>query len=460
MLTCASWPAAPNSPRSAYGAATDAVKRSINLALSVRGQEALAGVGLLDTVMRTSVVPMYGRVIHDVSGSLSFQPYGTKDQHINSVARDTLTRLLLGELDKCSNVTTHFNRKLQSARRDGSVVFIEADDDGRDVRGGETVRLSSDLVIGADGAFSRVREAMLRGSRVDFSRSFIKHSYKEFHIAPAAGGTGFRLEQPEGLHIWPRHEFMLIALPNPDFTFTCTLFAPNSTFEELDAAVEAGRPGAVVSFFRENFPDALDLIGEEEVASQYGENPTGSLVTVRVRPWRLGRMLLIGDAAHAVVPFFGQGMNAAFEDALELNASLDTAKDDVDAAIEDFTARREPTGAGLADLSMENYEEMRSHTASPLFVISKQIEAILHAVAPAWWVPRYTMVSFTRTPYHEARDTAHRQEAALSLVGGAVAAVAAAGIAVGALALARDSADGFRGVQSIVASAKSAVGLQ
>jgi kynurenine 3-monooxygenase len=304
---------------------------------------------------------------------------------------------------------------------------------------------------------------------VDFSRSFIEHSYKEFHLSPAkdaaaaiAAGNdtgGYQLQMPHGLHIWPRHEFMLIALPNPDRTFTCTLFAPDETFAELDAAIAAGKSEQVHRFFAENFPDALELIGKDCVVSQYIENPKGSLVTVRVKPWRLGRLLLIGDAAHAVVPFFGQGMNAAFEDALEFNCSLDRCGGDLDAAAAEFALRRQPAGEGLADLSLENYAEMRSHTASPLWVLSKQIESVLHAVAPAWWVPRYTMVSFARVPYHEARDIAHRQEHALSVAGAvAMAGMVAAGVAGGVL-LARDAAADFAGIKSAMRSAASAVGL-
>ncbi|CAE7440092.1 kmo [Symbiodinium sp. KB8] len=453
---------------SAYGVATDSVKRSINLALSCRGEAALAEVGLLDAVKPT-LVPMHGRVIHDESGALSFQPYGKPGEHISSVSRERLTTLLVTELEKLPNVRLHFNHKLETARPDGTVVFVESDDDGRDVKGGATTRLHAGLVLGADGAFSRVRAAMLRGSRVNFSRRFIDHSYKEFHIAPGADAAsaiarrddeaGYRLEQPHGLHIWPRHEFMLIALPNPDRTFTCTLFAPNATFEELDSAVKADGPGAVVAFFRANFPDALALIGEENVASQYAENPAGSLVTVRVDPWNRGRMLLIGDAAHAIVPFFGQGMNAAFEDALELNASLDLCNGDLDASIKDFVAKRMPTGNGIADLSLENYEEMRSHTASPLFVVSKQIEGLLHALAPTWWIPRYSMVSFSRIPYDEAKARAHRQEAALSVAEAVVGAALAAGALAAGVALARDAPSGFSGLKAAASSALAAVGI-
>lgn len=453
---------------SAYGAATDTIRRSINLALSKRGEEALDGVGLLDEIMATTV-PMFGRVIHDHNGDISFQSYGNPTQHISSVARDHITRLLLNKLDKHDNVTVQFNRKLRHASPSGDVVFVESDDDGRDVRGGKEDRLDAALVVGADGAFSRVREAMLRGSRVDFSRSFIEHSYKEFHLSPAedaaaaiAAGDkegGYRLAKPHGLHIWPRHEFMLIALPNPDRTFTCTLFAPDSTFAELDAAISAEQPERVEAFFEEHFPDALEHIGRDCIVSQYSENPTGSLVTVRVKPWRLGRLLLVGDAAHAVVPFFGQGMNAAFEDALEFNASLERCGDDLDAAAEEFALRRQPAGEGLADLSLENYAEMRSHTASPLWVLSKQIEGVLHAVAPTWWVPRYSMVSFARVPYDKARDIAHRQEHALSVAGGVLVAGMAAAALAGGFFLARDASTGFARTKSIAASAASVLGL-
>jgi kynurenine 3-monooxygenase len=427
------------------------------LALSHRGEEALRAVGLCDEVLDVAV-PMYGRVIHGVSGELSFQAYGKPGQHISSVSREKLLLALLDESERQPNITLHFNKKLVSCSKDGTAKFARSCDDGADVDEGshpaagrkepahETVE--ADLIVGADGAFSRVRASMLRGTRVNFSRQFLDHSYKELDIAPGPEAEeglreadlekGFRLDRPQGLHIWPRQELMLIALPNLDRSFTLTLFAPNATLEELDAHARAGRDEEVLAFFRESFPDALRAIGEANVLKQVRDNPTSSLVTVRVSPWNVGKLVLVGDAAHAVVPFFGQGMNAAFEDALMLDEALETSEWDVRRAVSAFAASRRVSTDGLADLSLENYEEMKSHTASNLFVLERAIEGIIFAVSPNWWIPRYSMVTFSRIPYHEARDRAHWQERAVASVGAVlVTAAAVAAVAAGAWWIAR-----------------------
>lgn len=227
---------------------------------------------------------------------------------------------------------------------------------------------------------------------------------------------------------------MLIALPNPSGSFTCTLFAPNETFEALDK----GGDKEVRAFFEKHFPDVTPAIGDVE--QQYRDNPAGSLVTVRVNPWNVGsRALLIGDAAHAVVPFYGQGMNAAFEDALMLDETLTACAGDLDKAVREFAAKRQPAADALADLSFANYAEMASHTASQGFLVQKKIEGVLERMAPKWWIPLYSMVSFERVPYDEAKARGERQDKALSLAfqAGAAAAGVAAGLAAWQLASSR-----------------------
>lgn len=395
------------------GASKDSLKRSINLALSVRGQEALKAVGCLDEVMRGTVA-MAKRAIHAHDGSLSFQPYGTRDQAIYSVSRRLLNRVLLDAIALESNVTLHFGMKLKGITADGEVTLRRLAADGSE---GEPEDRSRDvvvrtkLILGADGAYSRVREALLRLMRADFSRKYIPHSYKEFDL-PATESGEFALPEPGSLHIWPRHDFMFIALPNPDKSFTCTLFAPNEHFEKLDREGDA----AIRSFFETEFPDATRIL--PDVVRQYHEHPTGALVAVRVKPWNYkSRILLVGDAAHAIVPFYGQGMNAGFEDCLVFSEVLDSLGGNLAEAVPRFAAVRSPAAEGIADLSDKNYVEMRSHTASTSFLIKKRVEAGLHWLFPAYWIPQYTMVSFTRIPYHEARDRAERQDRILDLAG-------------------------------------------
>lgn len=309
---------------------------------------------------------MHPKSAKGLSDGLVLQPYDQSfSRCIYSVSREELSRVLLDRLEShhADNVELMFCTKLDSMAKDGTLTLIEVDEDAKPVKDGKTTKLNPRLTIGADGAYSAVRGAMLRQSRASYSRMFIPHSYKEFDIPPlgagekvgdpvkldsagasaasgaAAGGAGleprYRLPEPNSLHIWPRHEFMLIALPNPTGSFTCTLFAPNSTFKQLDE----GGDEAVREFFEANFPDVTPAIGDVE--QQYRDNPAGSLVTVRVKPWNIGsRALLIGDAAHAVVPFYGQGMNAAFEDALMLDETLTECGGDLDQAVKKFAKER------------------------------------------------------------------------------------------------------------------------
>lgn len=362
-------------------------------------------------------VPMVQRVMHDEAGSLSFQPYGTKGEAIHSVSREALNGLLLDTAEALDLVSVYFERKLTRMGRDGSLTFTRSDSE-------EEVVQQPRLVIGADGAYSAVRDAMLRMTRANFSRHYIAHGYKELTIPPRDGE--FALEEPHGLHIWPRGDYMMIALPNPDRSFTCTLFAPFGLFDELKTRED------VTSFFQTHFSDAVPLM--QDYVGDYFTNPTGPLVTVRLSAWNhKDRVLLIGDAAHAVVPFFGQGMNAAFEDCLAFIETYDRFGGDLATAVPTFATERRPAGDGIADLSLNNYVEMRDHTASALFLWRKRLETIFHRLMPNTWIPLYTMVAFTRIPYHEALQRGEQQHRILTWLGRGCA-VAALGAAAGVAA--------------------------
>lgn len=367
--------------------------RSINLALSTRGLRALGEVGIAET-MRQVAIPMHGRMMHDLKGNLTFLQYGKEGQYINSVSRSTLNIVLMNEAEK-NNVRFHFNHRCLSVNPESGIVEFEAR--------GSTRKLAFDVIIGADGAFSAVRSTMQITDRFNYSQHYIEHGYKELQIPPGAGGT-FAMEK-NALHIWPRESYMLIALPNPDGSFTCTLFFPfegNPSFQSLNTR------DSVAGFFKDVFPDAFKLM--PTLPDDYFLNPTSSLVTIRCFPWHRNRTLLIGDAAHAIVPFFGQGMNAGFEDCRILNELLTAHLDDWDKTIAAFELLRKPDADAIAQLAFDNFVEMRDLVADPEFLLRKKIEAKLHALYPDRWIPLYSMVTFNdHIRYSEALAVGKRQ---------------------------------------------------
>lgn len=369
--------------------------RSINLALSERGLHALGQVGLADVVL-SKAVPLRGRLMHAVDGHLTFQPYGRAGQCINSVSRSDLNRQLLDAADQSRGVRIRFG--LRCSDIDVEAGLVEAED----LRTGLMEQVYGDLIIGADGAFSAVRARLARRDRYDYSQTFLEHAYKELTIPPAEGG-GHRLE-PNAMHIWPRGGYMMMAMGNRDGSFTVTLYLPYAGRDGFDLL---RTPDDVLRFFRERFPDASPLI--PDLALAFFENPTGSLVTVRCDPWHAsGRVALVGDAAHAVVPFYGQGANASFEDCLALAARLRETSDR-GVALAAYQADRKPNTDALADLAIENFREMRDQVASPLFLFRKKFEKVLNLLMPQTYIPLYPMISFTRIPYAKARERAHRQ---------------------------------------------------
>jgi kynurenine 3-monooxygenase len=386
--------------------------RSINLALSARGLGALERAGLLQQVLALAV-PMRGRMIHDLRGHTVFQPYGTEAGHANhSVSRAELNVLLLEAAERERNVRFSFGRRCADVDLDAPSATFE-----------DTGTVSGDVLLGADGAWSVVRRRMQRLDRFDYDQSFLSHGYKELTIP--AGSNGAHRIEPQALHIWPRGGFMMIALPNRDGSFTCTLFWPHAGPNSFEALTSAA---AVRRFFETWFADAVPLI--PDLAEQYAQNPVGSMVTIRCRPWHWrGRTALLGDAAHAVVPFHGQGANCAFEDAVVLDECVRAHAPDWDRVFTAFEAGRKEHTDALAQLSVHNFVEMRDHTASRLFRARKATEKALYRLFPRLFMPLYMMISFTRIPYAETVRRAHRQALFLKSVAAAVGAAAVLSIA-------------------------------
>ncbi|GAB2671854.1 FAD-dependent oxidoreductase [Kribbella swartbergensis] len=385
--------------------------RSINLAISERGLDALRRIDLVDQVM-ADALPMKGRMIHPVSGPLDFQAYSaTGDRAINSISRGTLNNALLSAAASAPGVTTVFEHRLvELDSQAGRMVF--ATPSGK-------VSAEADVVLGADGAGSAVREQLLAEGIVAEDVDFLDYGYKELSI-PAANGE-FALD-PGALHIWPRGTSMMIALPNPDRSFTCTLFWPSGSFDALTSAADIER------HFAEHYPDLLPLA--PDLVGDYLNNPVGVLGTVHTLPWQAhGRTALLGDAAHAIVPFYGQGANCAFEDVVELDRCLDDTGGSWARALPLFEARRRENTEAIAEMALDNFVEMRDKVASPVFRLTKQIEHALERALPGRYVSRYELVSFSTTPYAEVQRRVRRQHQVLGAV--------IAGIGVVALGLLR-----------------------
>lgn len=375
--------------------------RSINLALSDRGLKALAGVGLDQKVLDEMSIPMHRRVMHDKEGNLSYQPYGKEGQAINSVSRSGLNAMLMNEAE-ASGVDIHFEQRCKGIDLESASARFENPS-------GESQEVEADLLFGADGAYSAVRSAMVRTDRFSYSQEYIDHGYKELTIPP--GPAGEFLMEKNALHIWPRGNYMLIALPNPDASFTCTLFFPfegDPSFESLDTTAKARR------FFEETFADALALMPDFD--KEWETNPDASLMIVRCFPWtRNGKVALIGDASHAIVPFYGQGMNSGFEDCTVLSRLMDQYGDDWDALFKAYEIERKPDGDAIADLAMRNFVEMRDLTGDADFLLQKKIEAKFSQKYPNKWTPLYSLVTFSAdVRYSEAIALGRKQDALMA----------------------------------------------
>ena len=371
--------------------------RSINLALSARGNHALKEVGLYDKI-KPNTIPMKGRMIHDLDGITHLQPYGQKDNEvIFSVSRAQLNMELMTWAEETGNVTIRFNHQLISADLEQNKLMFQLSDSL------EELELSFNRVIGCDGSASILRKSIVEKADVQYVKKPLGHGYKELTIPPLESGE-FQIE-PNVLHIWPRGNYMLIALPNNDCSFTCTLFFPMAgatSFKTVKTEKD------ILDLFQSQFPDAIKLM--PTLVEDFQSNPTGDLASVYCKPWHfVDKALLIGDAAHAVVPFFGQGMNASFQDCSALAILMDQIEDEWTAIFNAFSSTQVENGHAIADMAIENYLEMRDHVNDTEYKKRRNVELKLERMFPGRFIPRYSMVSFHQIPYSEVYQRGRKQ---------------------------------------------------
>jgi kynurenine 3-monooxygenase len=375
--------------------------RSINLALSTRGIHALKQAGLWNA-MQNIIIPMKGRMMHSPASELTFQPYGKDESEvINSISRAELNISLMNAAEE-RGVKISFQQRCTGANfRTGGIEV-------RDQRSGEVRTLEADIVIGCDGSASAIRNEMLKLSRFNFLQEYLDYGYKELTIR--AGPHGKHLLETNALHIWPRGNYMLIGLPNVDGSFACILFLP---FEGADSFERLSTRSDVEQFFQSRFPDAVPLM--PNLSENFFANPTGTMVTIKCSPWHVhDHALLLGDAAHAIVPFFGQGINCGFEDCTVLLELLDRWDADWERVFREFEQSRKANTDAIADLAVENFVEMRDRVADPRFLFRKKVELALEAKYPRLFVPKYAMVTFHRIPYATALKRGKVQDQMLS----------------------------------------------
>ena len=371
--------------------------RSINLALSIRGNRALKEVGLYDKI-KPNTIPMKGRMIHGLNGGTNLQPYGQKENEvIFSVSRAHLNMELMTLAEKTGNVTIRFNHQLLSADLEQNKLLFQLFDSL------EEIEWSFNRVIGCDGSASILRKSIVEKADIQYVKKPLGHGYKELTIPPMKSGE-FQIE-PNALHIWPRGNHMLIALPNNDCSFTCTLFFPiigKTSFETVKTEKD------ILDLFQSQFPDAIKLM--PNLVEDFQKNPTGDLASVYCKPWHFGdKALLIGDAAHAVVPFFGQGMNASFQDCSALAKLIDQNENDWKTIFNAFSSSQVENGHAIADMAIENYLEMRDHVNDPEYKKRRNVELKLELMFPGQFIPRYSMVSFHQIPYAEVYQRGEKQ---------------------------------------------------
>lgn len=359
--------------------------RSINLALSTRGIKALEKAGVAEKILKHAL-PMHGRMMHEVNGELKYQPYGKDGQYINSISRRLLNVELMNLAEDFENVSMYFEHKCLNVDFEDTRLTFQTN------MGKKTESYSS--IIGSDGAFSALRMAMQTSGRFNFSQDYLPHGYKELNIPPKSGKAQMDINS---LHIWPRGEFMLIALPNPDNTFTCTLFLP---FEGVDGFDNLKGDDEVIRFFQKYFSDAQDLM--PNLLDEFKSNPTSSLVTVRCYPWVKEKVALMGDASHAIVPFYGQGMNSSFEDCVILDDMMEKYLPNWDKVFDAYQVERKPNADAIADLALQNFIEMRDLVGDKDFLYQKKIEHRLCSLYPEQFKSQYELVTFSNQPYHEA----------------------------------------------------------
>ena len=372
--------------------------RSINLALSDRGIQALKMVGLEDELLKIAV-PMHGRMIHPLGDEPFFSPYsGREGEFINSISRGELNKVLLDRAEAFPNLNITFDCNCLEVNLKAATAKFE------NLRDQSQFEVKGDVILGTDGANSALRQSMMadRSILFNYSQEYLTHGYKELNIPPETSGP---LEK-NALHIWPRGEFMMIALPNPQGDFTATIFMGHTGKVAFD---QIGTPDELTSFFQKYFPDVLPLI--PDLAEQYFENPLGSLITIRCSPWQAyGKTLMLGDAAHAIVPFYGQGMNCAFEDVFVFDQLLEKCGSDTALLFDEFQRLRIPNANAIADLAIDNFYEMRDHTANLVFQRKRKVETLLEQQFNDYY-SKYSLVTFRADiTYREARDRGRRQD--------------------------------------------------
>nr|WP_317631531.1 NAD(P)/FAD-dependent oxidoreductase [uncultured Flavobacterium sp.] len=380
----------------------DFTGRSINLAMSHRGWRALEGLGIADEIYKVGI-PMDKRAIHIPNQNLKYQPYGLNGESIFSISRGGLNKLMIDLADK-EGVEFKFETRIWDIELETATLYT-----GETERG-EWEALKYDMIFGADGAFSRVRHRMQRQNRFNYSQFFLNTGYKELNIPANADGT-HKLDK-NSFHIWPRGEFMLIALPNLDGSFTCTLFMP---FEGENSFEQLNTKELVQQFFEKHFPDTIAVI--PELVTDFFKNPTSSLVTMKCYPWVFkDKIALIGDSAHAIVPFYGQGMNAGFEDVTILAEMMNTYGSDWEKVLDEYQKSRKPNADAIAELSFRNFLEMGTQTADENFLLQKKIEQHFAKKHPEKWLPLYDRVTFSHDPYAKALEIGDKQHALMQQI--------------------------------------------
>lgn len=375
-----------------------AAGKSINLALSDRGWRALDQVGVGDDI-RKIAIPMNGRIMHAMDGELTYQPYGKEGQAIYSVSRGGVNARLMEAAEKEGQVKIHYHYKCTGADTSSGIAHFQH------TQTKEEISAQADLIFGTDGAFSAIRyKAMQKLDRFNYEQRYIPDGYREI-LLPAAPDGSYQLDK-SALHIWPRGKFMLIALANEDGSFTCTLFMPfegeKNSFAQLQSKSQINR------FFKDTFPDFFDLM--PNIAEEWGTHPLSSLAIIRCYPWHHKSTLLLGDAAHATVPFYGQGMNSGFEDCRILGGMMHEYQEDWPHIFRQFEKNRKPDGDAVQDLSLHNYFVMRDFVGDPLFLLQKKIEARFSTNHPEKWMPMYSQVTFSHIPYAQALEVGMRQD--------------------------------------------------
>ncbi|KAG7213542.1 hypothetical protein KM043_002800 [Ampulex compressa] len=379
----------------------DSHGQSIDLALSTRGREALRAVGLEEALVDSHGISMRGRMIHDRQGGLKEIIYDiVKGNCIYSVSRRHLNVVLLNAAEKYPNVNIYFNKKLVEADLDnGKLKFLDTKTQTVD-------DVETDLILGADGAYSTIRKIMAKRPLFNCSQTYIEHGYVELFVP--AGKNKEYVMSGSHLHIWPRGDFMMIAMPNEDCTFTGNIFAPFATFDKLKT------PDSLLTFYEEQFPDILKMIGKEKLVKDFFSREPKTLISIKCKPYHVGKTaLIVGDAAHAMVPFYAQGMNTGFEDILLLDELMERYNSDFSVVLPKFSELRCEDAHAICDLAMYNYVEMRDLVTRKSFLLRKYLDTFLHSLMPNIWIPLYSTVHFSRMGFRDCMTNKEWQDKTL-----------------------------------------------